>query len=477
MESITEQNSINSRMPRTTKLLVVAAILLAVAYLLQAPSPLRLGIDSIILLSIGASVADGHGFLYHGEATHFPSGYPAMVAFLDHLGLASSRSFILLNCAFVCMALIACYCFYRNPLDLSPSLSLGLCCITMLSFVLVQFVTRPMSDVVFLGLFMLALLLITRVRDETGRTRWSWLGLAFLLTVLAITVRTAGVALLPAFAWVLGAPLLLNSDKLWKKRPIVLWGSLFSLLIFGLSCGFLISKTRYFAEMKALYFQAGLSGRLLKNLVMHSMEMGAIGFNVPTAKAPFFLKPAYLWVGMLMIGLIFRGIWLRRRSFGVLEVTLLAYGGLIFAWPYQDGMARFWLPALPLIAGFIALALIDAAKLRCFKFIGVAMCVWCILGLATIAHSTKVSWAAGTRYANVYSGNTLTYRAAYYLGQTNLVEKPDDAVVRNFLNATGLELYAVNTNNAIVLLEHSDAILLLRRYDPRAQRAPSHNGM
>jgi hypothetical protein len=97
--------------------------------------------------------------------------------------------------------------------------------------------------------------------------------------------------------------------------------------------------------------------------------------------------------------------------------------------------------------------------------------------LATIAHSTKVSWAAGTRYANVYSGNTLTYRAAYYLGQTNLVEKPDDAVVRNFLNATGLELYAVNTNNAIVLLEHSDAILLLRRYDPRAQRAPSHNGM
>ena len=109
------ENYINSRMPRTTKLVGLAATLLACVYLLQTASPLRLNTDSIVLLNIGASVADGHGFLYHGAATHFPPGYPALVAFLDFLGLAASWSFILLNCAFVGMALVACYLFYRNP--------------------------------------------------------------------------------------------------------------------------------------------------------------------------------------------------------------------------------------------------------------------------------------------------------------------------------------------------------------------------
>lgn len=429
-----------------TRLLVVAVILLGLMYLLQVPSPLRLNTDSIVLLSIGGSVADGHGFLYHGEATHFPPGYPAMVALLNLLGVASSWSFILLNCAFVGVSLIASYMFYRDPLHLSPSLSIGLCCIVMLSFVLVKHMTLPLTDVVFFGLFTLALLLSTRVRDRAGRMSWTGFCLTVLVTVAAIAVRTAGVAVLPAFAWVLGAPLLAKGEKLWKKHPILLWSSLCGLLILGLSCGFLISKTRYFGEMKTLYFQDGLFGRLLKNVVAHNMEMGEIGFNIPVAKAPAVLKPAYCLVGILMIALILRGVWLRRRSFGVLEVTLLAYGGLIFAWPYLD--ARFWLPALPLIYGFVAIALVDGAKLRWFKFVAVAMCVWfSIAGLAAIAYSTRISWAGTRRFADIYGDGNLspTYRAAF-LGQTNV-------------------------------LENSEALLLLRRYDSRAEKASSHGGI
>jgi hypothetical protein len=476
MESRIKQNPSILPVSRTTKLFVAALAMLAFAYLLQMPSPLRLGSDSIILLSMGSSAADGHGFLYHGEATHFAPGYPVMVAFLDILGLASTRSFILLNCAFAGMALIACYRFYRKPLELSNQLSIGLCCMVMLSFVLVQLATRPMSDVVFLGLFTLALLLIARVRDEAGRMKWGYLGSALLLTAAAITVRTAGVALLPALAWVFGAPLLLNLDKLRKKYPVTLWGSLFGLLISGLFCGFIISKTHYFAEMKTIYFQDGLSGRLLKNLMMHDMELGEIGFNISADKAPHFLKQACYLSGILIIALSFSGIWLRRRSFGVLEVTLLSYGAMIFTWPYPD--VRFWLPALPLMAGFIAIALIDAAKLRRFKFVGAAMCVWVAMGLAFIVHSTWVSWSAGTRFADVYAGDTMraTYQAAY-LGQTNVVEMPDDEAVRKFLNAAALESNDLNTNNVILFLKRSDTMLLLKRYDPKARSVQSRNGI
>jgi hypothetical protein len=427
------------------KLVAVAVALLAFTYLLQAPSPLRLNGDSIVLLSMGASAADGHGFLYRGEATHFPTGYPAMVAVLDRLGLASSWSFILLNCGLLGVSLTACYLFCRDPLGLTPSASAGVCCMVMLSFVLVKHMTLPLSDVAFLGLFTPVLLLLARAREGSGYVRWSWLVSAVLLAVVATTVRTAGVALLPAFAWVLGAPLLANLQKLWKERPVVLWSCLVGLLAVGLSCGFLISKTRYFGEMKAVYFHDGLIGRLLENVAVHTREMGEIGFNVPSSKAPSVLKPAYPLVGVLVIGLVFRGIWLRRRSLGVLEVTLLAYGGLIFVWPYSD--ARFWLPALPLIAGFIALVLIDAARHRYFKFVGVAMCAWFALaGLAALAYSTRISWA-GNRFADVYGDGTLspTYRAAF-LGQTNVVAD-------------------------------SNAMLLLRRYDPRAQRPAPRNGI
>ncbi len=163
------------------RLVVVFTALLVFAYLLQARSPLRLNTDSVVLLSIGASVADGHGFLYRGEATHFPPGYPAMVALLDRLGLASSWSFILLNCAFLGVSLVACYLFCRNPLGLAPSASAGACCMVMLSFVLVKHVTIPVSDVAFLGLFTLVLLLLSRSRDEAGYVRWSWLVWAVLL--------------------------------------------------------------------------------------------------------------------------------------------------------------------------------------------------------------------------------------------------------------------------------------------------------
>jgi hypothetical protein len=394
---------------------------------------------------IGASVADGHGFLYHGATTHFPSGYPAMVALLNLLGLAASWSFILLNCAFVGIALVACYLFYRNPLNLSPALSIGLCCLIMLSFVLVKHMTLPLTDVPFLGLFTLAALFLSRIRDQEGKMKWKWLGSALFLTVAAIAVRTAGVALLPAFAWVLGQPLLLGLDKFRKKHPVVFWCSLFSLLLFGLVSGFFISKTQYFAEMKSVYFHDGVSGRLLKNLIGHTTDMGEIGINVPAAKAPSLMKPVIPLAGVLVIGLILRGIWLRRRFFGVLEIILLTYGILIFVWPYLD--ARFWLPALPLFTGFIALALVDAAKSQMLKFAGIALCVWFVVaGLAALAYSTRIS-LAGNRFADIYGDGNLrpTYRAAF-LGQTN------DLV-------------------------NSDAMYLLKRYDTRTQNASAHNGM
>lgn len=432
-----QNRSVKKQMQRSTWLLGIAATLLAFAYLLQTASPLRLNTDSILLLSMSASAADGKGFLFHSGATRFPTGYPAIVALLDRMGLASSGSMILLNCAFVAATLIAYYIFCRYWLDLPPRLSTGLCSVVMLSFVLVKHVTMPLGDVSFLGLFTIAVLLTTRVQDAGGAIHWKWLGLALIVTAAAITVRTIGISLLPAFAWILMAPFLSRAGKSRSIR----WSLIFSLLIAALICGFFITQTRYFAETKAVYFQRNPAAWLLKNLFWHVTELGEIGINIPAAKVPALLLPAFLLGGLLITGLILRGLWLRRRSFGTWEITFLTYSGLIFVWPYFDN--RFWLPILPLIVVLIAQALIEAARLECFKFIAIALCIWfSVAGTAAIVYSTRISWA-GTRFVEFYGNGSLrgTYRAAYF-GQPNIVED-------------------------------KDALLLLKRYDPRAAKVKS----
>ena len=434
-------NSIRARVAGNPWLLALATALLAVGYLLQSASPLRLNTDAIVLLSIGDTVAAGQG-------SHFPPGYPAMLAGLNLLGVASSAAFILLNCAFVAVTFIAAYHVYRRPLGFSPAGALGLCCLGLLSFVLVKHVTIPLSDVPFMGLFTLALWFAARAGAGPG-WEWGWLVLALLTTVAALSVRTAGVVLLPAFVWLLGVRCLPRWVALRRKFPPLIWILPAGCLILGLGFALLISQTRYFAEMKAVYFQTGVADRLLNNLLVHGTEMGEICVNLPAAKAPALLQPAYPLAGLLLAGLILRGVWLRRPLFGVLEVTLLAYMGLIFAWPYFD--ARFWLPVFPLMIPYVALALGDAARLRFFQCAGPAAKTWFALaGLAALAYSTKISWA-GTRFPDVYGNGTLspTYRAAF-LGQTNLVTNGDPL--------------------------QSDALRLLQRYDSVTRKVAGHGG-
>ena len=426
--------------PITHKWLVVLVSLsLAFVYLLQASSPLRLNTDSLTFLSIGASVADGHGFLFHGQPTHFPLGYPAMVAILDRIGLASSCSFIILNCIFLGITLLSSYLLYRNPLGFKASTSVGLCCFVMLSFVLVKHMTLPLSDVPFMGIFTPALLFLVRSRDEAGQIKWVFMVSAILLTALAITVRTVGVALLPAFVWWVGQSILSNLNKMRKNRPLLLQTCLIGICVSGLLCALFISKTKYFQEMKDQYFQMGLANRLQNNLYVHTTDFGELGINLPSSKVPLELKPAFTVVGMLAIALAIRGVWLRRRSLSVLEIGLMTYGGIIFIWPYQD--ARFWLPVIPIIVGYIALAMIDISSQRYIRLFGIAACAWFVVaGIIALIYSTRIS-LAGNRFPDLYGDGSLTpsYRAAFF-GQTNSV---------------------VN----------DEAIFLLKRYDSRTKRA------
>ena len=65
----------------------VIAILVAV-YILQMVTPLRLSIDTFVLLTAADSAARRGGLLYDGQPTQYPPGYPMLMAVLMRLGIA-----------------------------------------------------------------------------------------------------------------------------------------------------------------------------------------------------------------------------------------------------------------------------------------------------------------------------------------------------------------------------------------------------
>ena len=116
-------------------------------YLIQLASPLRTNTDATIFLDLAASASDGDGFLLDGKPTHFPIGYPLVLAALDRAGLASSASMIGLNLIALAVGLAATAYVLRRDFRLATMSLLSIGILTLLCWVLIKHVTLPLSDI------------------------------------------------------------------------------------------------------------------------------------------------------------------------------------------------------------------------------------------------------------------------------------------------------------------------------------------
>ena len=76
------------------RIAIAAAVILFLVYPVQIGGPLRLNTDAVKYLMIADSAAHGQGFVYPGEPTPFPPGYPALLAVLIHFRFATASSFV-----------------------------------------------------------------------------------------------------------------------------------------------------------------------------------------------------------------------------------------------------------------------------------------------------------------------------------------------------------------------------------------------
>jgi len=393
----------------------LALALLLGAYLLQLISPLRLDTDVIAYLSKAASAADGQGFVFKGPHSVLPLGYPVVLAGMDRMGLGAAWAFMALNILFLCFGLAASYLLLRRTFGLTDRVAAFLCGLTLLCYLFVKHVSLLKSDIPFFGLMMACLLVLSWTEAREDGRRWYGAGAALLLGIAALSIRTVGIALLPAFLWACLPP----GRRSWRPftpdwkpssrtmLPVVIG---ICLLVAGVA---VLIRTPYLDLLTAHYEKWGGLNALSYIFGFKMKEWGQLVVNVPASMVPGALTRALPFVGFLGFGLFLVGLWQRRSAFGAAEVFILGYVVILFLWPGYA--ARLWLPVIPLLMGWIALVLRPFARRAVLRRVMQVYLVWFVIaGCAALVYSSRIT-LAGAAFPDRYGDGTLspTYRAAF----------------------------------------------------------------
>jgi hypothetical protein len=389
--------------------LVVLAIL-AFAFLLQIFTPLRLNTDAVTLLSMADSAAHGGAFLEDGGRTVFPTGYPALLSVLLRLGLAHSWVIVSLNMVFLFLGLFAVFCFLTLEFFADRAVVLMICCLFLLSYLVVKHSTMPLTEAPFFFCSMWCLLFMTKAANVTANRHFAVLASAALLSAAAaITVRRIGVAFVPPFAFMLFRSRPLNS--LWaglsSRSKSVVWivGGAVVPAVVGIFA-FTSYWRLFISDARARYRIIPLSWLPWYRL----KELGELLVNFPVYRMPAALLHVMPWMGFLPLLLLVVGLAARRSKVSSTDVFMLSYSIVLFAWPYYD--ARFWWPVIPLL---IAYSLLAVQRLKIPAAIVAIYCVWfAALGFGAIAYSTRITFS-GCQFPERYGSGELspTYRAAF----------------------------------------------------------------
>jgi hypothetical protein len=385
-------------------------LLLAICFVLQISSPLRLNTDAIVLLSMGDSAAHGGGFLDDGQKTVFPPGYPALLAMLLRLGLAHPWVIVGLNMVFLSVGLFAAYSLLVRQFFADKAAVLTICSFFLLSYVVIKHFSIPLTDVPFFCCSMCCLAVMSQAMCMDSYWPFMLLtGAAWLLAVAAIAVRRVGVALIPPLVFMaVSSPQFKSVLKRFSRGTKVIIGVFF--VIVGVGTIRVVAKTSSLADFFSVAKKSKISTLILQILSYRLTELGELLGNLPMTKLPAKLHVIVPWMGLLLFVLILLGLATKRKKISPTEVFLVCYMGTLFVWPYYD--ARFWLPVIPLLIAYSALAV------RNLRLPKAAVAIYCVIfamiGFAVIAYSTRITFA-GSKFPDRYGDGYLrpTYCAAF----------------------------------------------------------------
>ena len=376
-------------------LFIAAMIALGVTYLVQAATPLRLDDDAVDYLRTAAAMSDRIAI----PTLPIPKGYPQMLSLLERAGIATSAGFVLVNCVFLFIGLYGVWSLRQYRVRARQLATIA----TLLAIPVIKSVTIALPDAVFFGMSLLAVSCLTSAVDDNGLKRSALLIVAGALTIIAISLRYAGIALIPALAWTFFQ----RRDTRDRSSPVRAGRNL-ELAIFGLLAIFFVTIavtsrifSSYVGQARGYYADGPVAGRLLDRAMVVVRSFGEVLINLPFSRLKM-LGPMFVVAGILF-GAVILLLVQRRRPMTPARAYLIGYLLLLVLWPFPT--PRLWMPIIPLIFAETAEGFMSASRRR-WMLVAAGMygCWLTFTGVAALTYTTRIS-LSGDRFTQLY-GNS-----------------------------------------------------------------------
>jgi hypothetical protein len=339
-------------------LVAVGALALGVGLAIVDGLPVGVVADDSFYLILARAIATGEGYRYlnvpgHPAATHFPPGYPALLALVSLVAPAFPASAVVfkaLNALFLSAASITVARLLRSRVGLGAAWSVGVGAVSAVSVPLLILGNLVLSELCFLAIALALLLELERLADEPAPA-WRVLLLGVAIAACAL-VRTHGVVLVPA------AVVVLASRRRWRDAGLLAGAAIVCLLPWHIWTarhgGALPSPLLGMYDSYASWWMRGLRTigpsmipATIAKTTGETTGMLAVLFSPMRGNTAHAVTLAAL--AMLVVAACIAA-W---RRVPVTLLFLAGYLGIVIVWPFQT--ARFVWTVWPLLLALVAI--------------------------------------------------------------------------------------------------------------------------
>lgn len=319
--------------------------------------------DNVAYIKLAHALADGQGYANVSAdgtvlpASHFPPGYPAILSVMMRLGLDSLMAFKVLNGLFLLVSVLGLFVMTRR-LTGQTYLAFSIAALTLFSPSLLHFAGMAMSEMSYMAATVLALFMLY-IYDGKGRAkptafyRSPYFYLAVLFAAGAYYIRTVGASVMCAVV------VFYLFRKEWMAALSSAGGLVLCLLPWSLrnaACGI---ESRYLGTVMTVNpwrpEEGTISsvGEMVNKMwvnINDTVIQGFKGLLFPFGEWATTGFSAWFF-GLLVVAVVFYGVWQLGRMRWAMLAFLLANIGLFALWHGGNG-TRYVTPLIPFLFVF-----------------------------------------------------------------------------------------------------------------------------
>ena len=320
---------------------LVGALVFGLGAMIVDGLPVGAAHDDGMYVILGKALATGQGYRWlhvpgAPPATHFPPGYPAVLALLWWLFPAFPANVIvfkLANALFMGVAATGCFWFVRSRLEMSDLGAATFAIVATSGIPTLTLSALVMSEPLFLALLLPTLLLAERVVDDDRRPLRDVVALAALVGA-ATLVRTHGIALIGAITLLLA----------WRRRfrHAAIFAAIVVLILLpwqiwvATHAGVVPITMRGNYESYSAWFSSGLKAEgfpLIARTIPRTSGDIATMFEV--FAAPGMPMPVRYVALLVLAALAAMGARVLARRARISALFLLLYCAIVIVWPFN----------------------------------------------------------------------------------------------------------------------------------------------